>query len=483
LRGNITTQSITIDNPTGTNNTASGALQVTGGVAVGQNLYAGGQIYALGGYLGLNPPAIFINNTNVTVTDNANEHKISVAINGTTTTTFDIVGEHILTTTNSTSTNTGALIVDGGVGVAKDIFVGGSASVVNTFTVYNTSTMGSILPLAGGYYNLGSPTQRWGTLYINSATIDMGGLTLTSINSVLQLPQTNIYSTVTSTTPITGSLTLQGGLGVAGDIFAGATINGSDHVATGTIYRSGNVTKSAIGSTGVALDIANVTYTDTGSNGTVAQASVSHFHGSTISATGGTVSYTNAATVYIGNAPTAGNGNTTINNAWALQVNNGKTILKDTTAANSTQTGALQVVGGVGIGGDLYVQNSLNVIGNTANIGNSEQFTYTSPALTNSNKINLDVFAVASYQSAKYFIQVVDNTAVGQPNKMYVTELIVYHDGNGLVYISEYGMASNTGDLGTFDAVISGLNVQLTWQPNYVPTNMVVKVHRLTLSR
>ena len=483
LRGNITTQPIAIDNPTGTNNTSSGALQVTGGVAVGQNLYAGGQIYALGGYLGLNPPAIFINNTNVTVTDNANEHKVSVAINGTTTTTFDIVGEHILTTTNSTSTNTGALIVDGGAGVSKDIFVGGSASVVNTFTVYNTSTMGSILPLAGGYYNLGSPTQRWGTLYINSATIDMGGLTLTSINSVLQLPQTNIYSTVTSTTPITGSLTLQGGLGVAGDIFASATINGSDHVATGTIYRSGNVTKSAIGSTGIALDIANVTYTDTGSNGTVAQANVSHFHGSTISATGGTVSYTNAATVYIGNPPTAGNGNTTINNAWALQVNNGKTILKDTTAANSTQTGALQVVGGVGIGGDLYVQNSLNVIGNTANIGNSEQFTYTSPALSNSNKINLDIFAVASYQSAKYFIQVVDNTAVGQPNKMYVTELIVYHDGNGLVYISEYGMASNTGDLGTFDAVISGLNVQLTWQPNYVPTNMVVKVHRLTLSR
>jgi hypothetical protein len=484
LRGNITTQSIVVDNPTGTNNTASGALQVTGGVAVGQNLYAGGQIYALGGYLGLNPPSIFVNNTNVTVYDDgANTHRVDVVINGSTTTTFDATGEHIYLATNSTSTTTGALTVAGGVGIGSNIFVGGSATVVNTLTVYNTSTMGSIVPQPGGYYNLGSPTQRWGTLYISSSTIDMGGLTLTTINSVLQLPATNVYSTVASTTPQTGSLTLQGGLGVAGDIFAGATINGSDHIATGTIYRSGNISKSGIGSTGVALDIANVTYTDTGSNGTVAQANVSHFHGSTISATGGTVSYTNAATVYIGNAPTAGNGNTTINNAWALQVNNGKTILKDTSVANSTQTGALQVVGGVGIGGDLYVQNSLNVIGNTANIGNSEQYTYTSPALTNNNKINLDVFAVASYQSAKYFIQVADNTAVGQPNKMYVTELIVYHDGNGSVYISEYGMASNTGDLGTFDAVISGLNVQLTWQPNYTPTSMVVKLHRLTLSR
>jgi hypothetical protein len=482
-RGNITTHDITIDSLTPTSNTASGALAVTGGVAVGQNLYAGGQIYALGGYLGLNPPAIFVNNTNVTVTDNANEHKVAVSINGTTTTTFDIVGEHILSTTNSTSTTTGALIVDGGIGLAKNIYVGGSATVANTLTVLSTSTMGSILPLPGGYYNLGSPTQRWGTLYINSATIDMGGLTLTSINSVLQLPATNVYGTATSTSTITGALTLQGGLGLTGDIFARNSINGGDVTSTGTIYRSGNITKSSIGTLGFALDIANATYTDAGSNGTVAQTAISHFHGSTISATGGTVSYTNAASVYISSAPVAGNGNTTLNNSWALQINSGKTKLNDSSVANSTQSGALQVVGGVGIGGDLYVQNTLNVIGTTANIGNSEIFTFTSPALSTSNKINLDTFAVASYQSAKYFIQVVDNTAIGLANKMYVTELIVYHDSIGGVYISEYGMASNFGDLGTFDAVISGLNVQLTWQPNYTPTSMVVKVHRTTLSR
>jgi len=482
-RGNITTHDIIIDSTTPTSNTASGALAVTGGVAVGQNLYAGGQIYAIGGYLGLNPPAIFINNTNVTVVDNANEHKVYVAINGTTTTTFDIVGEHILSTTQSTSTTTGALIVDGGVGLAKNIYVGGSATVANTLTVLSTSTMGSILPQPGGYYNLGSPTQRWGTLYINSATIDMGGLTLTSVNSVLQLPATNVYGTATSTSTITGALTLQGGLGLTGDIFARNSINGGDVTSTGTIYRSGNITKSSIGTQGFALDIANATYTDAGSNGTVAQTAISHFHGSTISATGGTVSYTNAASVYISSAPVAGNGNTTLNNSWALQINSGKTKLNDSSVANSTQSGALQVVGGVGIGGDLYVQNTLNVIGTTANIGNSEIFTFTSPALSTSNKINLDTFAVASYQSAKYFIQVVDNTAIGLANKMYVTELIVYHDSIGGVYISEYGMASNYGDLGTFDAVISGLNVQLTWQPNYTPTSMVVKVHRTTLSR
>ena len=117
------------------------------------------------------------------------------------------------------------------------------------------------------------------------------------------------------------------------------------------------------------------------------------------------------------------------------------------------------------------------------NVGNSETITYTSPTLTNNSTVNLDTFATGTLQSAKYFIQVADNTAGGQPNKMYVTELIVYHDSIGGVYISEYGMASNLGDLGTFDAVISGSNVQLQWTPNYTPTAMVVKVHRLTLSR
>jgi hypothetical protein len=306
---------------------------------------------------------------------------------------------------------------------------------------------------------------------------------MTTIANVLQLPDTNIYSTVNSTGAGSGAFTVQGGVGVQKDVYVGKTLNSGDFVSTGTVTRSGNITKSAWGSTGAGLSIINATYTDSSSNGTVASSHISTFGIPTITAGTGVVTYTNAATVYIGGAPTAGNGNTTIANAWSLLVGTGKVKIADTSTSISAATGALQVAGGVGIGGSVNIDGNLDVNGTVFNVGNSETITYTSPTLTNNSTVNLDTFATGTLQSAKYFIQVADNTAGGQPNKMYVTELIVYHDSIGGVYISEYGMASNLGDLGTFDAVISGSNVQLQWTPNYTPTAMVVKVHRLTLSR
>ena len=106
-----------------------------------------------------------------------------------------------------------------------------------------------------------------------------------------------------------------------------------------------------------------------------------------------------------------------------------------------------------------------------------------SPTVASPTQLSLDSFGVANYQSAKYLVQVVDVTAVGQPNKIYVSELIVFHDGLTSAYITEYGMASNLGDLGTFDAALSGGSVTLTFTPNYTPTALTVKVHRTTLSR
>jgi len=224
------------------------------------------------------------------------------------------------------------------------------------------------------------------------------------------------------------------------------------------------------------------TYTDTSSNGGVAGSHVNAFGAPTISTTN-SVNFTNASTVYVGGSPTAG-GNATISNAWSLYVATGKVKIADSSISNSAVTGALQVAGGVGVQGNINVDGYLDVNSEVMYVGNSEIRTYTSPAISSTSTVNLDIFAVGTYQSAKYFIQVVDNTSVGQPNKMYVTELIVYHDTVGGVYINEYGMSSNFGDLGDFDAVLSGgTSIQLQFTPNYIPTSMVIKVHRTTLSR
>ena len=90
-------------------------------------------------------------------------------------------------TTASTSISTGALVVVGGAGISGNAVAGG---VVSTFygnvvgqTGGNSYVTGSLLPTANVSYDLGSPNNRWRTLYISGSTIVMGGATITTDTS------------------------------------------------------------------------------------------------------------------------------------------------------------------------------------------------------------------------------------------------------------------------------------------------------------
>lgn len=74
----------------------------------------------------------------------------------------------------------------------------------------------------------------------------------------------------------------------------------------------------------------------------------------------------------------------------------------------------------------------------------------TSNTFTTSSTIQVavDSFAVASYRSAKYFIQLTSGSSY------HVLELNVVHDGT-TVYISQFGDVKTGASLGTFDASIS----------------------------
>ena len=58
---------------------------------------------------------------------------------------------------------------------------------------------------------------------------------------------------------------------------------------------------------------------------------------------------------------------------------------------------------------------------------------------------------------------------------------MVFHDST-YVYITEYGIATTNGELGTFDAVIGGGSVTLNFTPNYTPTAMTIKVVRTSIT-
>ena len=83
-------------------------------------------------------------------------------------------------TTDSTSTTTGALIVSGGVGIAKSLFVGGNLSIGGTLTyedVTNVDSLGIITARQG--VHIGSPTGVAATLTATGGAVFTGVVTAT----------------------------------------------------------------------------------------------------------------------------------------------------------------------------------------------------------------------------------------------------------------------------------------------------------------
>jgi hypothetical protein len=128
--GNSTTNQLLFLNATSATNTVSGALIVTGGVAIGGDLYLGGTIYSAGvpvittttivDYFAAGDDIQIISTASFTgqvllITNTSTLQ--TVTTRGSTTTN----AVHFTNTTESTSSSTGAVIIGGGLGVAKRI--------------------------------------------------------------------------------------------------------------------------------------------------------------------------------------------------------------------------------------------------------------------------------------------------------------------------------------------------------------------------
>jgi len=193
----------------------------------------------------------------------------------------------ILNTTSSTSTSTGALQVRGGVGIGGDLYVQNKIFAgLAQDTVNNT---------VGVFYNPATKELTTSTAASGSST----GTTSTFL----------VNNTTTSTSTSTGALQVRGGAGIAGDLYVGGTING---LAT----RASNINNGLPGEIPYQSTTSTTQFISTGSTGSVLVSN-------------GTL------------APT-----------WQNTL-----TLTSVTSATSTITGALQVRGGVGIGGSLYAQN------------------------------------------------------------------------------------------------------------------------------
>lgn len=422
-RGSTTTNAIHVNNSTAASSTTTGALRVSGGIGALQ-------VYA----------------TNLFDSGN----RVLTSITATAGTGLSGGGTINGPSGTIAFTNTGVLSLTAGTGIGVSASTG-AITVSNTGVTSLTGTDNQITVSAStGAVTLSFPT---------------GGITTTVGTFTSKVYVTNADAAFSAST---GALQVTGGVGIGKSLFVTTTAT-----VGGTLIRSGAITATGWGTAGAGLVLSTSTYTDSSLNGAQAFAAVHSIGRPTIAATN-TPTYTDAATLYIDNAPLAGT-NAVITNPWSLYVAAGNVKIATATASNSSSAGALVVTGGVGIGGALNVGGAGSFAATGVTIGNTLVSSYTSSVITTTSTQNLDTFSTSTFRTARYTIQVVDGT------KVHITEMTVFHD-NSVVYKNEYGISTNTGELGTFDATLAAGTITLTFVPNYTPAAMTIKANRTAIT-
>ena len=124
----------------------------------------------------------------------------------------------ITSTTQSTSTSTGALIVDGGVGIVKNAYIGGNTEISDT-TESTSSTTGSLRTSGGAGV---------------AKSLFVGGIV-------------DVANTTQSTGVTTGALIVDGGAGIAKNVYVGGDLQ-----VTGNLTILGS--NSSISTTQINID-------------------------------------------------------------------------------------------------------------------------------------------------------------------------------------------------------------------------------------
>jgi len=429
--GTVTATNQVLTGTTNATNTTSGALQVAGGVGIGLNVNAGGSVtagagfYASGTYVTALTSGIVVdyaaNNGRISVNTGSNLTFYTGGIGTTSTLVLNATGVvSVPSTINASSTNSGALQVSGGAGIAGSLYVGG---LVTATTFYGALT--------------GVATTATFAFSATTATNVAGGAT--------------------------GSIPIQVSPGVTGFIPLGTS---------GYVLTAGATTATWAASSSITAGNAT---TATNIGGFSAQQVLFQFTPGITTATSGLTYNLNNNQLSANNLLVSG-----------ITTSSGQLVANSGAVSNGTGSGALIVAGGAGItgavnvGGTVYAGLQSAATGTpiyTFSGGNTAFATYTSPVLAGSSTVTLDSWTTSSYRTARYVIQIVDS------GKVHVTEMTVFTDWTN-VYMNQYGISTNQGELGAFDANNTSTvgTVTLTFTPSPAATAMTIKVSRLGIT-
>ncbi len=335
IGGSGTTVSLSSTTPS--IDTSTGALVVGGGIGIAGNAYVGGNLVVGGNILVANviyENTEYISSTEV-VAGNSTVNGLTVNTSATVGTTLSALAgiqntpignasasTGTFTTVTATSSVNGPLNgtlgeAGGNTAIISTLTTTGNATV-NALTVNSTAVIGStlevigqlttanIVPSANAVYTLGSPTQRFKSLYLSGNTVYMDGATISSNATA-----------ITFTNPQGGSFTIPG----TSEFIASNDAELSQYVTEpiqSNITQVGTLSNLTVSGTftGNAIYAANF-----GNNGANFTGAIFNAAGAFYGPLSGTLGADGANTAIV--TTLTGTGNTTVN---ALTVNNSATF-------------------------------------------------------------------------------------------------------------------------------------------------------------
>ena len=287
--------------------TGYGSVVVSGGLGLGKSAYIGGNL-TVDGSSAYFANSVYINNKNgrgptvLSMTDFS----------------YNAV---FYSTSESTGTGYGSIVVSGGVGINKSAYIGGNLTVdgssayfANSVYINNKNGIGrTVLSMTDFSSNVVFHSTTESTSTGNGSVVVFGGIGIGGNINIQNKAFVN--STYDSYSTNTGSLVVSGGVGINGNVYANGYNGGS--LSYNNVVKLGRTVCYYLNSIN-SIDVSN---------------GVNIFGNQPGTAVGGSLYLNGTSGLYSG----------------------GSIYCADTTNATSTTSGALQVVGGAAIGGNLYI--------------------------------------------------------------------------------------------------------------------------------
>lgn len=394
---NISGNNVTVNMTDQATTTTSGAFVVSGGAGIAKDLRVGGTIY--GNVSGtITTSGLFLPGTDLSTDTNTGTLRVvggaglgqlyvngETILNGVLNTNNNILTNgtvKIMNTSQSTDTTTGSLVIGGGVGIARRLNIGEDARIYSSTSSVNSAT-GSLVVNGGigigesifvnntlkypsviqkkriTFYDVSGNDYDWYGFGLLSNELRYqvrvtsghhafySGINSTSEQSLMVIEGdrargVTIYHTMETSTISSGSLVVNGGMGIAKDLRVGGSIYGT--LVTSGLFLSG---------TDLSTD------TNTGALRVVGGAGLGQLYVNGETTLNGSVEMTNTTessdtatgTLVIGGG---------VGITKRLNVGGDVQILS-TTGTTSYSTGALVVGGGMSVKNDLYVGRTINL--------------------------------------------------------------------------------------------------------------------------